>query len=136
MPHVEQLLAAEPTNEAARRAAQKLVVIKGLAGRAAAALAAAAEAFGTPQEVARYLTIELENTRGPKRAELLARLGRLKHERMGDDKGAFEAFEQALAIDASDDALRGQYIELAGRLKRYVDAAKTLTRVLSVAKEP
>ncbi len=55
---------------------------------------------------------------------------------MGDDKGAFEAFEQALAIDASDDALRGQYIELAGRLKRYVDAAKTLTRVLSVAKEP
>ncbi len=136
MPHVEQLLAAEPANEAARRAAQKLVVIKGLAGRAAAALAAACEAFGTPQEVSRYLTIELENTRGPKRAELLARLGRLKHERMGDDKGAFDAFEQALAIDASDDGLRGQYIELAGRLKRYADAAKTLGRVLSVTKEP
>jgi len=136
MPHVEQLLAAEPSNEAARHAAQKLVGIKGLAGRAAAALAAACEAFGTPHEVARYLAIELENTRGPKRADLLARLGRLKCERMGDDKGAFEAFEQALAIDASDDALRGQYIELAGRLKRYADAARTLGRVLTVAKDP
>jgi len=136
MPHVEQLLAAEPANEAARRAAQKLVVIKGLAGRAAAALAAACESFGTPQEVARYLTIEIESTRGPKRAELLARIGRLKHDRMGDEKGAFEAFEQALAIDASDDALRSHYIELAAKLKRYADAAKTLSRVLSVAKEP
>ncbi len=72
MPHVEQLLAMEPTNEDARRVAQKLVVIKGLAGRAAAALSQAYEASGTPQEIVRFLAIELESTRGPKRAALLA----------------------------------------------------------------
>ena len=75
LPHVEQLLAIDPAHEGARKVAQKLVVIKGLAGRAAAALATAFEASGTPQEVARYLTLELDNTRGPKRASLLARLG-------------------------------------------------------------
>jgi tetratricopeptide (TPR) repeat protein len=136
MPHVEQLLAIEPSNEEARRVAQKLLVIKGLAGRAASALAQASEAFGTPQEIARYLTIELESTRGPKRATLLARLGKLKTERMGDDKGAMEAFEQALAIDASDDELRARYVTLATKQSRWVDAAKTLGRVLATVKDP
>ena len=136
MPHVEALLALDPASEDGRRVAQKLVVIKGLAGRAAAALATASEAYGTPQEVARYLTIELENTRGPKRAELLGRLGKLRHERLADDKGAFEAFEQALAIDANDDAVRGLYFELAVKLQRHADAAKTLSRLLATTKDP
>jgi tetratricopeptide (TPR) repeat protein len=136
IPHVEQLLAIEPSNEEARRVAQKLLVIKGLAGRAASALATASEAFGTPQEIARYLTIELESTRGAKRASLLARLGKLKSERMGDDKGAMEVFEQALAIDASDDDLRARYVALAGKLSKWMDAAKTLGRVLATVKDP
>src|SRR5580704_16293985 len=92
LPHVEQLLLLDPTHEGARKVAQKLVVIKGLAGRAAAALATAFEAFGTPQEVARYLTLELDNTRGPKRASLLLRLGTLKCARLDDDAGAFDAY--------------------------------------------
>ena len=92
MPHIESLLAIDPANEEGRRVAQKLLVIKGLAGRAASVLALAAESFGTPPEIARYLTIELESTRGPKRASLLSKLGKLKSERMGDDKGAMEAF--------------------------------------------
>jgi predicted Zn-dependent protease len=136
MPHVEQLLAIDPASDQGRKVAQKLVVVKGLAGRAAAALANAYEAVGTPQDVARYLTIELENTRGPKRAILLARLGKLKTERMGDDAGAFEALEQALSIDAADDELRAGYVALARKLGRYVDAAKTLGRVLATVKSP
>ncbi len=135
LPHVEQLLALDPGNEGARKVAQKLVVIKGLAGRAAAALATAFEVFGTPQEVARFLTLELDNTRGPKRASILARLGRLRSERLGDDAGAFDAFEQALAIDATDDDLRVRYLVLAGTLERYADAAKTLGRVLATVKD-
>jgi tetratricopeptide (TPR) repeat protein len=134
MPHVEALLALDPASEDGRRVAQKLVVIKGLAGRAAAALATASEAYGTPQEVARYLTIELENTRGSKRAELLGRLGKLRQERMADDKGAFDAFEQALAVDATDD-VRARYLDLAGKLQRHADAAKTLSRLLATAKD-
>lgn len=136
MPHVEQLLALEPTNEEARKVAQKLVVIKGLAGRAAAALSQAYEVSGTPQEIARFLTIELESTRGPKRAALLGRLGNLKAERMGDDKGAFEAYEQALAVDGSDDDVRARYVAVAGKLGKWVDAAKTLGRVVATVKEP
>ncbi|HTB74892.1 MAG TPA: tetratricopeptide repeat protein [Polyangiaceae bacterium] len=135
LPHVEQLLLLDPTHEGARRVAQKLVVIKGLAGRAAAALATAFEASGTPQEVSRYLTLELDSTRGPKRATLLARLGRLRGERLGDPAGAFDAFEQALAIDATDDDLRSRYVALAATLERYADAAKTLGRVLATVKD-
>ena len=136
MPHIEQMLALDPASEEARRVAQKLLVIKGLAGRAASALAQAAEAYGTPPEIVRYLSIELESTRGPKRAALLTRLGKLKSERMGDDKGALEAFEQALAIDGTDDELRARYVALATKLSRFVDAAKTLTRVLATMKDP
>ncbi len=136
MPHVEALLALEPTHEDARRVAQKLVVIKGLAGRAAAALSQAYEVSGTPQEIVRYLSIELESTRGPKRAALLGRLANLKAERMGDDKGAFESYEQALAIDGNDDDLRARYVAVAGKLGKWVDAAKALGRVVATVKEP
>jgi tetratricopeptide (TPR) repeat protein len=136
MPHVEQLLALDPRHEEARKVAQKLVVIKGLAGRAAAAMASASEVYGTPPEIARYLAIELENTRGPKRANILTRLGKLKADRMGDDKGAFEAFEQALAIDPSDDELRARYTSLADKQRRWGDAAKALGRVLATVKDP
>jgi tetratricopeptide (TPR) repeat protein len=135
MAHVEQLLALDPRHEEARKVAQKLVVIKGLAGRAAAALSSACEVYGTPQEIARYLTIELENTRGPKRSVILMRLGKLRADRMGDEKGAFEAFEQALAIDPSDDELRARYAALADKHKRWTDAAKAFGRVLATVKD-
>jgi tetratricopeptide (TPR) repeat protein len=136
MPYVEQLLSLEPTNEEARRGAQKLVVIKGLAARAAAALSQAFEVSGTPQDIARFLTIELETTRGPKRAALLTRLAHLKSERMGDEKGAFEAYDQALALDGSDDTARARYVAVAGKLGKWADAAKTLTRVVGTVKDP
>jgi tetratricopeptide (TPR) repeat protein len=136
MPHIEQLLGVDPANAEARRVAQKLLVIKGLAGRAAAALAQASESSGTAQDIARYLSIELESTRGPRRALLLARMGKLKSERMGDDKGAMEAFEQALAVDGSDDDLRARYVALASKQSRFVDAAKALQRVLATVKDP
>ncbi|HEX4449170.1 MAG TPA: hypothetical protein VH044_20670, partial [Polyangiaceae bacterium] len=64
------------------------------------------------------------------------RLGRLRSERLGDDAGAFDAYEQALAIDATDDELRTRYVALAGALQRWADAARTLTRVLAIVKDP
>jgi tetratricopeptide (TPR) repeat protein len=135
LPHVEQLLALDPTHEGARKVAERLVAVRGIAGRAAAALATAYEASGTPEQVARYLSLELESTRGPKRAGLLLRLGKLRQTRMGDAAGAFDCFEQALAIDPDDDA-RGRYVELALAQGRHAEAAKTLTRVVSTAKDP
>src|SRR5262249_27018379 len=95
MPHIESLLEADPTNFEARRVAQRLLESKGLAARAAAVLSAGAE---STEERARYLAIELEHTRGPKRRDVLRRIGILKQDELGDIQGAFEAFEQALGI--------------------------------------
>ncbi len=134
LPHVEQLLAIEPAHAGARAVAQKLVVVKGLVGRAAAALATAFESTGPLVEVIRYLSIELETTRGPKRASLLARLGRLKQDGLADNLGAFEAFEQAVSIDA-DEEVRRRYVALASTLGRHIEASKVLARVVATAKD-
>ncbi|HSO38377.1 MAG TPA: hypothetical protein VLT33_37870, partial [Labilithrix sp.] len=132
MPHVEALLEVDPTHPDARRVATRLLESKGLAARAAAALAAGAP---TTEERARYLGIELENTRGPRRRDVLRRIGVLKQDELGDQQGAFEAFEQALGIDPTDDDLRRRYVELGSHLKGPLEVARTFARVSTVAKD-
>jgi tetratricopeptide (TPR) repeat protein len=132
----EQLLSINPAHEGARRVGERLLLVKGLAGRAAAALATAFEAHGTPEQVARCLTIELESSHGPRRAHLLTRLGRLRAEQMGDDAGALEAYDIALALDPADHELRRLYVELATRVGRHVDAVKILERATLAARDP
>jgi tetratricopeptide (TPR) repeat protein len=134
--HVEVLLAADATHEEARRVATKLLEVKGLAARAAAALASAHEQVGVPADVAKFLSIELEHTRGPKRRDVLRKIGVLREDRLGDREGAFVAFEQALALDPSDDDLRSRFVALAGALGKELDAARTLTRVGTAVKDP
>jgi len=121
MPHVEALLAADPTQPDARRVATRLLESKGLAARAAAALA---EGAATTEESARFLSIELENTRGPRRRDVLRRIGILKQDQLDDPQGAFEAFEQALSIDPADDDLRRRYVELGTALKGPLEVAR------------
>ncbi|MBS2011556.1 MAG: tetratricopeptide repeat protein [Deltaproteobacteria bacterium] len=132
MPHVEALLDADPSNPDARRIATRLLESKGLAARAAAALAAGAP---TTAERARYLGIELENTRGPRRRDVLRRIGILKQDELSDPQGAFEAFEQALGIDPADDELRRRYSALGTELKGPLEVARTFARVSTVAKD-
>jgi len=132
MPHVEALLEVDPTHPDARRIATRLLESKGLAARAAAALA---EGAPTTEERARYLGIELENTRGPRRRDVLRRIGLLKQDELGDAQGAFDAFEQALGIDPADDELRRRYIALGTQLKGPLEIARTFARVSTVAKD-
>ncbi len=132
MPHVEQLLEVDPQNPEARRVATRLLESKGLAARAAAALAAGAT---TTAERAKYLSIELENTRGPKRRDVLRRIGVLKQDELGDNQGAFEAYEQALGLDPADDDLRNRYVFLGVGLKGPLEVARTFARVSTVAKD-
>lgn len=132
MPHVEALLAVDPTHPEARRVATRLLESKGLAARAAAALAPGAD---TTDERARLYAIELENTRGPKRRDVLRRIGILKQDELSDFHGAFEAFEQALGIDPADDELRARYIALGSELKGPLEVARTFARVSTVAKD-
>lgn len=135
LPHAELVLEAQPTHEDARRVAAKLLVNKAHAGRAAAALARAALSSGEFAEMEKFLTIELEHTRGAKRFGVLKRLGVLRQEELGQPREAFSAFEAALALDPSDGELRGRYSELAIALGVPIDAARTLTRVASAAKD-
>ncbi|AKU97689.1 Exonuclease SbcC [Labilithrix luteola] len=132
MPHVEALLAVDPTHPEARRVATRLLESKGLAARAAGALAPGAV---TTDERARLYAIELENTRGPKRRDVLRRIGILKQDELSDFHGAFEAFEQALGIDPADDELRTRYIALGSELKGPLEVARTFARVSTVAKD-
>lgn len=132
MPHVEALLDVEPSHAEARRVAMRLLESKGLAARAAAALSAGAQ---STQERAHYLAIELENTRGPRRRDVLKKIGILKQDELGDTQGAFEAFEQAIALDPSDDELRERYVGLGCSLKGPLEVARTFARVSTVAKD-
>lgn len=132
MPHVEALLEVDASHPEARRVATRLLESKGLAARAAAALAAGAP---TTEERTRYLGIELENTRGPRRRDVLRRIGILKQDELQDEQGAFEAFEQALAIDPADDELRRRYVQLGSHLKGPLEVARTFARVSTVAKD-
>ena len=132
MPHVEAILEADPWNDPARRVAVRLLESKGLAARAAAVLSAGAQ---STEERARYLGIELEHTRGPKRRDVLRRIGVMKQDELGDPQGAFEAFEQALGLDPADDELRARYVALGSQLKGPLEVARTFARVSTVAKD-
>ncbi|HEX7666854.1 MAG TPA: hypothetical protein VF407_20135, partial [Polyangiaceae bacterium] len=134
-PHVEALLLLEPNDQLAREVAEKLLDVKGVAARAAAALSEAFATEGNTERVERYLAIELEHTRGTKRRDVLRRLGILRQDRLGNPAGAFDAIEQALTLDPADDELRGRYVALAILLGKQLDAAKTLSKVSTTAKD-
>jgi len=134
--YVEQLLALDPAHEGARGVAESLLSSGGLAGRAAAALATAFETHGTPAEVARCLSIELENAHGPRRVRLFARLGNLRQRQMGDGAGALEAYDQGLVLDPTDEDIRLSYVEVAIGLGRHTDAVRLLERVIAAVKDP
>jgi tetratricopeptide (TPR) repeat protein len=133
--HVELLLSLDPTHEKARGVGERLLSVKGLTGRAAAALATAYEADGAPEPIARYLSIELENAHGPRRTQLLVRLGKLKEEKLGDGPAALEAYDQALALDPADEELREHYVDLAVQLGRHTDGLKLLERLIAGARD-
>ncbi|MCA9584173.1 MAG: tetratricopeptide repeat protein [Myxococcales bacterium] len=132
LPHVEALLAEDPHHPEARRVATRLLEVRGLASRAAGALSPGAT---TTEERAHYLSIELEHTRGPKRRDVLRRIGEMRQDELGDPRGAMEAFEQALSIDPADDELRARYVTLAMEIKGPAETARTFARVSTVAKD-
>ncbi|MBL9108808.1 MAG: hypothetical protein JNM74_06045, partial [Myxococcales bacterium] len=136
LPHAEAVLELHPAHDDAKRVAAKLLVNKTHAARAASALSRAAFATGDLAEMEKFLGIELEHTRGAKRFGVLKRLGVLRQDALEQPALAFEAFDAALAIDPTDDDLRARYVELAVALENPLDAARSLTRVSSAAKEP
>jgi hypothetical protein len=127
---VEQLLSLDPTHAGARRVADKLLSVRGLAGRVASALAVACEK-DAPQQVERCLSIELESARGAKRAQVLARLAKLREERLEDLPGALEAYEQTLDLYPADREARVRYVDIASKLGFFADVVRVLERVVA-----
>ncbi|MFO0678315.1 MAG: tetratricopeptide repeat protein [Polyangiaceae bacterium] len=136
LPHVEGLLALDPGSAIGREVATRLLVVKGLAARAASALAKAHEAVGDFAEAARHLALEVDHTRGPKRKELLHRLGVMKMDALTDYPGAFEHLEAALLLDPTNDDVRERYVSLARELGREAVAAKAMLKVTPGVKDP
>jgi tetratricopeptide (TPR) repeat protein len=136
LPHVEEILRAKPTHEAARRVAEELLSHKAVTGRAAAALAAAYDAAGEPAEAARMLAIEIEALRGPKRVEAQKKLAALTLTQLGDLEKTFALDEQILPLDPGDDDVRSRFVQLASALDKQLEATRTLTRAASASRDP
>ena len=133
--HVEWLLGRAPGHEGAKSIGIRLLEVKACAARAASALAQAAEKSEAWADAVRYYTLELETARGPKRFGPLRALAVLRHDHVEDLPGAYEAAEQALQIDASDNDLLDRFVALTRALGKHDVAQKTLQRLVSVVKD-
>lgn len=132
-PHVEEVLAEDKDNPIARRVASRLLQNRSVAPRVAAALEKVYEAEGDRGGVAQMLATQIEQLRGPKKAEAQRRLGTMFYDD-GDAAGAFSNFEAVLAIDPADDEVRTRYVELARRLGKASEASKMLSRAAAAVK--
>ncbi|WP_437672028.1 hypothetical protein [Sorangium sp. So ce131] len=135
LPHVEEVLAANPGHEAAFRAGEALLGRKTVVARAAAALEAAYVRLGRPQDAARMMSLQIENLRGPRRVEVQRRLVELYFQKIGDLTSALALSEQILAVDPADEVVRERYLALAAALDKRADATRVLMRASSSAKD-
>ncbi|NUO51008.1 MAG: hypothetical protein HOV80_19305, partial [Polyangiaceae bacterium] len=127
MPHVEAVLAADVANEMAKRVATRLASNRAMAARAAAALEKVYEHQGDKGAVAQMLGVQIDQLRGPKKAELQKRLATILLD-LGDEVAAYGSLEAVMAMDPGDDEVRDKYVELAQRLGKQADASKMLSR--------
>lgn len=133
--HVEEVLAADVHDPTARRLAERLVSHKAMGARAAHALERVYEAEGDHAAVAQMLGVQIEQLRGPKRAEVQRRLGLLV-EGLGDTPAAYAHYEAVLGVDPGDDEVRARYARIARELGKQADAAKLLQRSMAAVKDP
>jgi golgin subfamily B member 1 len=136
LPHAERLLAIDPDNAEARAVAEALLGNRSFASRAALVLAEVSRSPGREEDLLRYLSVELEHTRGAKRKDLLKEIAVLKEEFAADPKGAADAYEAALMLEPSDAEIREKYKSLSFSLGTSLEAARALIRVAPSVKDP
>ena len=135
VPHIEDVLAHDPENALARRVAARLLTNKAVGARVAFALEKVYAGEADSGGVAQMLAVQIEQLRGPKKAEAQKRLGNILYD-LGDDAPALANFEAVMAIDPADDDVRIRYVELARKLGKQADASKLLGRAAAAVKEP
>ncbi len=135
MPHVEEVLRADPLHAEARRVATELVGHKSLTARAAGALSDAYEAAGEPSDAAEMRAAEIEALRGPKRLEAQKKLSRMTLEQLGDLEKTFVLDEAIVVLDPADDEVRARFVQLASALDKQAEATRTLGRAATASKD-
>ena len=135
-PHVEALLAADPSNAAAQGVAEILLENKPVAPRAAAALSDAYQKLGRIDDAAAMLEKELGLVRGSRRIDVQRRLAILREDHFNDPEGALQLLGPVVAGDPGEDDARKRYVRLSLTLGKQQDAARLLQRALSSCRDP
>ncbi len=136
LPHVDDVLKADPNQREARELAERLLQIPELRGRAAVMLEAVYETRDEVRDLVRVLDIRLETTseQGERRS-LLRRIATLRDERLADDAGAMDALAQLVPTDPVDVRSRGRLMEIGKRMGAHERVAEVLTSAAAAAAE-
>ncbi len=130
LPHIEALLAKDPSHEKARLVALQLLERATTRGRASELLADVFHRLGSPVEASNMLAVRLGEVDGPERAPLERKLAILKCD-VGDLAGAHPLLEAVVLRDPTDDDVRRRFREVSASLDRRLAAADTLALAAS-----
>jgi tetratricopeptide (TPR) repeat protein len=147
---VEEALADQPNNYAARELCEQLVEVGNVRVRAARALESVYELRDEVRELVRVLGVRIESLRSPgeagvgepqpteaeredERRELLRRVATLRSDRLHDDEGSFDAFAELAPLDPLDGELRDRLVDAGRRLGRHARVAEVLTATADAA---
>ena len=134
LPHVDDVLKADPNQREARELAERLLQLPELRGRAAVMLEAVYETRDEVRDLVRVLDIRLETTSEEgERRSLLGRIATLRDERLADDAGAMDALAQLVPMDPVDVRSRGRLLEIGKRMGAHERVAEVLMSAAAVA---
>ncbi len=134
MPHVEDVLRADPNQREARDLAERILQVPALRGRAAEVLEAVYETRDEVRDLVRVLDIRLETaTDEGEQRSLLRRIATLRDERLTDDRGAMDALARLVPLDPIDVRARGRLMEIGKRVGAHERVAEVLTAAAGVA---
>ncbi|HEX9298044.1 MAG TPA: hypothetical protein VF881_19525, partial [Polyangiaceae bacterium] len=136
LPHVERLLAHDPTHIDAHQLAEQMLENKSVASRAAAALVDSYESRGDFERAASMLATQLEHARGGRRLDMVKKLAALRQDRLGDPGGAIALLEEVVVAEIADPEVRQRYRHAAAALDRRGDAYRILSDAAANTKDP
>jgi golgin subfamily B member 1 len=133
--HVEALLARETIAPEVIEAATKLLEHRPIAARIAERLSTAYERLGQFASELAVLTKELALAKSPRLEQVKRRLADLHFDRLEDADGALQLLEPLVQKNATDDALRARFVEIASVSNQAPRAIRVLMRASRTEKD-
>lgn len=126
---LEELVAAQPDDAAARHLLEELMLVPDLAARVAKLLEPIYEREGAWRQLVGTLRAQRTALGSSlEAAQLLARIAVVEEEKLGATRSAFEAWSEVLALDPADERARKAAIRLAVAHNRVAEAAVVLEK--------